>query len=1030
VRRRAGTALAAALAIALLATGRAGAQPYDPRFTWRTLETQHFRVHHHEGLATLARRVAAAAERAHATLVPQFANAPRGRTEVVLSDDVEDANGSATPLPYNTIRLYAVPPDPFSELDDQRDWVEALVTHEYVHILHLDTVEGVPAGVNAVLGKVLTPAAYGPPLLTEGFAVLHEGEVPGGGEDGGRNRNALFDMYTRALVLEGPLPRLDDAVQQPLTWPRGNMAYLLGGRFLEWARARPGVGAAGLTAFTKDQGSQIWPWRFETLSQRHLGDELSKLWVEFGAAVRARADAEVAAVRTRGATEVRRLTRRGSAVAFPRWLPSGDGIVYLDRGTEERSGLRRVSLSGEDGGRLVDVDVNGSFALRGAREAVVAATDYEREWILRDDLRVADLASGAERQVTRGERATEPDVAPDGVTVVYAAHLTGGEMALKTLRLDGGAPETLWSAPGAQVATPRWSPDGRRVVFALQQAGRWDVAVWEGGEVAFVTDDDAIELGPSWSPDGRTIYFASERTGIYDLYAYDLEEPGASSSPTGAGRPRSPFPAPAGEGRGEGEDRATTATSSPAPPPPASPTRRHLPGRLWQVTDVELGAFQPEPAPDGATLALLTYSRLGYDLAVLPVDRATWREPAPARPRALRGPDAPALPPPPELPERPYRALDTVLPTFWLPLLGVDPSGATLGAITGGTDVLVEHAYVLQAWYGFASGQPGYAADYVGTWMYPRLSLSSSRLIGTTGGTPSYLEERWVPIAASLAFTSTHVDRVLELDVGYRVLRLRSIGGTPEVTDPGVSPYRDGTASEPSVGLTYSDVRRYVSSISREEGRVAGVSFRFASPSLGGTFSYTRARAAAAQYLPLPWPRHAVLALRGSFGLASGTIGGRHPFTLGGPAPTDLASLLLAPLLGPTLPPDLLRGYPRDAFAGSTLVSGSVETRFPLARLERGVAAWPVQVRRLYGSAFLDFGGAFPPLGEPAPPGTDRLVRFGAGVELAAEVVLGYALRTDVRLGIARGLGPLLSPGAPADPLAITQVYLAIGPSF
>ncbi|HET9599275.1 MAG TPA: BamA/TamA family outer membrane protein, partial [Anaeromyxobacteraceae bacterium] len=965
---------------------------YDPRLTWRTVETEHFRVHYHDGLDALARRVAAAGERAHAALVPQFAHAPRGRTEVVVSDDVEDANGSATPLPYNTIRVYAVPPDPFSELDDQRDWVEALVGHEYVHILHLDTVEGLPAAVNAVFGKVLTPAAFGPALLTEGFAVLHEGELPGPGEDGGRNRNALFDMYARALTLEGPFPRLDETVHQPLTWPRGNMAYLLGGRFLEWARARSGVGPAGLTAFTKDQGSQVWPWRFQTLSERHLGEPLSDLWREFGASVRSRAEAEVEAVRARGATGVRRLTWRGSVVANPRWLPGGDGIVYLDRGTEERPGLRRVALSGADGGRLVAVDANGAFALRGSGEAVVAATDYQREWVLRDDLYLADLGSGCKRQVTSGERASDPDVARDGVTVVYAAHLPGGETALKKLRLDGGDPETLWSAPGAQVATPRWSPDGRRVAFAIQQAGRWDVAVWEGGEVAFVTDDDAIELAPSWSPDGRTIYFASERTGIYDVYAYELEE--APSSPE------------------------------------TTEGRRHLPGRLWQVTDVELGVFQPEPSPDGSTLALLTYSRLGYDLAVLPVDRTSWREPAPARARPLRGPEAPALPPPPELPDRPYRALDTILPTFWLPLLGGDPSGLTVGAITGGTDVLVRHAYVLQAWYGVESGEPGYAANYVGTWLYPRLSLSSSRAIGTTGGEPSFPEERWVPIALNLAFTKTHVDRAYELDLGYRVLRLRSLGGTPEVVEPGASPYQDGTATEASLGLTYSDVRRYVSSISREEGRVVGLSFRLASPALGGSFTYSRARAAAAQYLPLPLVRHAVLALRGSFGLASGTIGGRQPFTLGGPAPTDLASLVLSPLLGPTLPPDLLRGYPTDAFTGSTLVSGTIEARFPLARLERGVAAWPLQVRRLYGSAFLDGGGAFPALGDPAPPGTDRLVRFGAGVELAAEVVLGYAFRTDVRLGVARGLGPLFSSGAPPDPLATTQVYVAIGPSF
>jgi hypothetical protein len=45
-------------------------------------------------------------------------------------------------------------------------------------------------------------------------------------------------------------------------------------------------------------------------------------------------------------------------------------------------------------------------------------------------------------------------------------------------------------------------------------------------------------------------------------------------------------------------------------------------------------------------------------------------------------------------------------------------------------------------------------------------------------------------------------------------------------------------------------------------------------------------------------------------------------------------------------------------------------------------------------------------------------------------VVLGYYLRTDVRLGVARGLGQLLASPRPPDPLAGTQVYFTVGESF
>ncbi|HYG66817.1 MAG TPA: hypothetical protein VD838_04130, partial [Anaeromyxobacteraceae bacterium] len=122
-------ALAPLLLGALVAARAAPAQGYDPAFRWRTLETPHFEIHFHQGEDALAAEVARQAERAHEALVPLVGHAPRGRTHVVLSDDVDEANGSATPLPRNTMRLLAVPPSGLSELNDFEDWLAALVFH-------------------------------------------------------------------------------------------------------------------------------------------------------------------------------------------------------------------------------------------------------------------------------------------------------------------------------------------------------------------------------------------------------------------------------------------------------------------------------------------------------------------------------------------------------------------------------------------------------------------------------------------------------------------------------------------------------------------------------------------------------------------------------------------------------------------------------------------------------------------------------------------------------------------------------------
>ena len=343
----------ALLAVALLLPMAAPAQPYDPAYRWYTLDTPHFQVHYHQGLEALAQRAAREAERAHARLVPLLGYSPAERTHLVLSDDSDSANGSATPIPYDTIRIYAVPPESGSVLNDERDWLQEVITHEYVHILHLDNIGGIPALVNRIFGKIWPPNGLTPTWLVEGAAVAHESPA---GSGAGRNDSALFDMYLRSLVVEPPgLPTLAQLSNPYLEWPRGNLPYLVGGRFMAWLEARSG--AAAMRGFYADQGSRIWPWTPSWAAERWFGADLPTLWSQFGAELERRYAAQLAEVRLRPVTRPTLLTRRGGIIESPRWLPDGSGLVYVDRGLDERAGLRRVTRDGARpgpvaGGRL------------------------------------------------------------------------------------------------------------------------------------------------------------------------------------------------------------------------------------------------------------------------------------------------------------------------------------------------------------------------------------------------------------------------------------------------------------------------------------------------------------------------------------------------------------------------------------------------------------------------------------------------------------------------------------------------------
>src|SRR5688572_16428664 len=113
----------------LLAVALAGAHApvhaqLPPNASWRTIESDHFRVTYEDGLEPLARHAAAIAERAHAALAILVVDAPRGVIDIVVADNLDISNGYATAFPSNRVVIYAKPPVDELELQYTRDWIE------------------------------------------------------------------------------------------------------------------------------------------------------------------------------------------------------------------------------------------------------------------------------------------------------------------------------------------------------------------------------------------------------------------------------------------------------------------------------------------------------------------------------------------------------------------------------------------------------------------------------------------------------------------------------------------------------------------------------------------------------------------------------------------------------------------------------------------------------------------------------------------------------------------------------------------
>src|SRR5258708_2398327 len=169
--------------LCLCAGSRASAAGrYDPTLRFRIIRTAHFDVHAHQGEEAMARRLAGVVERVRVKFQPVFGVA-RGRVHVILVDQTDLSNGWATPLPYDTIEITAVPPSAESLIGNTTDWLELVFTHEYTHILHLDRSRGLMQAVRRVFGRVpvVFPNSFLPVWQIEGIATFEESRMTGEG---------------------------------------------------------------------------------------------------------------------------------------------------------------------------------------------------------------------------------------------------------------------------------------------------------------------------------------------------------------------------------------------------------------------------------------------------------------------------------------------------------------------------------------------------------------------------------------------------------------------------------------------------------------------------------------------------------------------------------------------------------------------------------------------------------------------------------------------------------------------------------
>jgi TolB protein len=219
-------------------------------------------------------------------------------------------------------------------------------------------------------------------------------------------------------------------------------------------------------------------------------------------------------------TESRQITRDNAAALTPRWSPDGSRILYtsyyksgfpdifqLDLNTSQRTTF--VSFRGTNSG--------AHFSPNGQHVAMVLSGSGNPEiW-------VSNAQGRAPERRTRSDAVkSSPCYSPDGSRIIFA--MEPGPQ-LYVMSAMGGAPQRLTTGFG-YAAEPDWSAaKPNRVACTVRVGTRYQIAVYDfstgKAEVVSKAAFDGIE--PSWLPDGRHLVYTARDASHSQVCILDTE---------------------------------------------------------------------------------------------------------------------------------------------------------------------------------------------------------------------------------------------------------------------------------------------------------------------------------------------------------------------------------------------------------------------------------------------------------------------------------------------------------------------------
>ncbi|MCF7824394.1 MAG: hypothetical protein K9N35_09525 [Candidatus Marinimicrobia bacterium] len=540
-----------------------------PELEWKTIEGKHFIVHYHQNTEWTANEALHVADDVYVPITALYKYEPEEKTHLIIRDTDDYANGGAYYFD-NKIEIWAKPLD--YELRGSHYWLRDVITHEFTHIVSLRASRKMPGKVPAAYFQMISyeperredvlygypngivsyplPSVAVPMWWAEGIAQYQSDSMRWDWWD------SIRDMILRDRINYDKLLTLNEMDGFGKVGIGNESVYDHGFSFVRFLAKTYGQ---DIIRRITERISGPLNYGFYKALEAETGSSSQDLWDRWREDLMIRQSKSF--VENEALSPLKFVQRAGDGNYYPRFNRSGATLGFISSVGETY--LSQASLFIKDSSKKAvklvptaegfDWSPDGEHLVYARKEYYDGGipsprmehkhdfsafslldhsgeTNCERCQLLISGSRYSDLfiahrdSIDEERQITFGERVTNPAWSPDGQKIAFINLRDGtNNLCLAFLQYPDSILQLTNNKPGTQVYVPRWAPDNKRIIFDYTGGSNRDIAIYNLEKDTLEVLLDAIwdERNPVFVNDTLILY-SDDRTGIFNIYNYDI----------------------------------------------------------------------------------------------------------------------------------------------------------------------------------------------------------------------------------------------------------------------------------------------------------------------------------------------------------------------------------------------------------------------------------------------------------------------------------------------------------------------------